>query len=87
MSELARWAWLSGFDGPWIAFWSGVALLVLMMVSSAALLLREMLEAAVGREQARATWLSARDRHACEASLGDVGPGPGASTTDPEARC
>ena len=88
MSELACWAWLSGLDSPWIALCSGVALLMLMMLSSAALLFREILDAAVGRQRAPADRLTARDGHACEECSGGVGPGsgPGASTTDPSAR-
>jgi hypothetical protein len=72
-----------------LAFCSGVALLVLMMLSTAALLFREIIDAAVDHHGASAESLIGRDGHACEECSGDGGtaPAPAASTTGPGARC
>jgi hypothetical protein len=87
MSALAGWPWPSVFDAELAAFCSGVALLVLMMLSSAAVLFRDIIDAAVSHHGALAESLIGSGAHACEECSGDAGPAPEVSTTGPGARC
>jgi hypothetical protein len=72
-----------------LAFCSGVALLALMMISTAALLFRDIIDAAVDHHEASAESLTARHGHACDECSGDGGrvPARAASTRGPGARC